>query len=658
MKNSTYWKGRFEQLEQAAHQEGVGFYQSTESQYYQAQRTIEGQISAWYQRFAANNQISMDEARKLLTTKELSEFKWDVQEYIKYGEQNALDAVWMKQLENASARYHISRLEALKYQTQQSMEALFGNQMDGLDNLVKQIYSDGYYHTAFEIQKGFGVGWNVASIDQNRLEKIISKSWAADGKNFSDRIWQNKTKLTNELHTELTQMCMLGKAPDMAIKNIAKNMNTSKVNAGRLVMTESAYFASASQKDAFNELDVEQFEIVATLDSHTSAICQEMDGKVYEMKDYEPGVTAPPFHVWCRSTTVPYFDDEFNVGERAARGEDGKTYYVPDSMKYSDWKKSMVDGDTDGLQEADATAIMKGKQDEVQALKKTIMEKHDGILTDTQRTELDQILSQHDSRELTMYDRLAERVGSNNYHYKKGGAAYYPSRQRVLMDMDSHQWEKAVGNGRTGAWKTKFHEEFHQLDHILSQTPFATLPDGTISPYKNIYTHFTSSNTVIGQRMIESIDADVLSAINSAVDWRNQDRIGLGLDPIFKHLKGLERISGDAGESLLYYLKAKYNTPKLRAQIDMFTDAVGLTTKNRIAPHGNGFWGHDASYNKDRSKDGATSETWATFGSLFFSADDETKAVVKALMPKTWETYESVLNEVLDYTMTNGLEYK
>ncbi|MEG2569682.1 MAG: hypothetical protein RSA84_26075, partial [Acinetobacter sp.] len=188
--------------------------------------------------------------------------------------------------------------------------------------------------------------------------------------------------------------------------------------------------------------------------------------------------------------------------------------------------------------------------------------------------------------------------------------------------------------------------------------PFATLPDGTISPYKNIYTHFTSSNTVIGRRMIDSIDADVLSAINSAVDWRNQDRIGMGLDPVFKHLKGLERISGDAGESLLYYLKAKYNTPKLRAQIDMFTDAVGLTTKNRIAPHGNGFWGHDAAYNKDRAKDGAASETWATFGSLFFSADDETKQIVKGLMPRTWETYESVLNEVIDYAMTNGLEYK
>lgn len=341
-KNSVYWKSRFELLEQAANQEGSKLYQFIEHQYMKAQKEIDNQIQAWCQRFATNNQISMEDARKLLTSKELKELKWDVQDYIRYGEENALNRVWMKQLENASTRYHISRLEALKLQTQQSMEVLFGNQIDGIDSLMKQIYSDGYYHTAFEIQKGFGVGWNVPAIDQRKLQKVISKPWAADGKNFSDRIWQNKTKLTNELHNELTRMCILGESPDKAIKNIAKRMNVSAANAGKLIMTESAYFASAAQKDSFNNLDVERFEVVETLDSHTCPICGELDGKVFDMKDFEPGVTAPPFHPWCRGCTVPHFDDEFSIGERAARGHDGKTYYVPDSMKYPEWKKSFV----------------------------------------------------------------------------------------------------------------------------------------------------------------------------------------------------------------------------------------------------------------------------------------------------------------------------
>ena len=343
MKNSDYWKQRFGQLEAAQNQKGAAAYQEMENIYRQAQKEIEGKINTWYQRFAANNGVSMAEARKMLSGKALKEFQWDVNDYIKYGKENGINNKWMKELENASAKFHITRLEALKLQTQQSLEVLFGNQLDTIDFTMKRIYLDGYYHTAYELQKGFGIGWDIAGVDQKQIEKVIRKPWTVDGKNFSERIWNNKEKLISEVHKELTQNIILGQDPQKAIDAIAKKMNTSKYNAGRLVMTEEAYFSSAAQKDCFDNLDVEKYEIVATLDSHTSDICREMDGKVFPMKDFEAGVTAPPFHVYCRSTTVPYFDENFEqVGERAARGEDGKTYYVPENMTYKEWEKRFI----------------------------------------------------------------------------------------------------------------------------------------------------------------------------------------------------------------------------------------------------------------------------------------------------------------------------
>ena len=51
----------------------------------------------------ANNGVSMAEARKLLNNKELEEFRWDVDDYIRYGQENAVNQQWMKQLENASS---------------------------------------------------------------------------------------------------------------------------------------------------------------------------------------------------------------------------------------------------------------------------------------------------------------------------------------------------------------------------------------------------------------------------------------------------------------------------------------------------------------------------------------------------------------------------
>lgn len=376
-RNADYWAERFKLIEQAEHNRGAAAVSDIEKQYREAQRQLEAKLDAWYRRFADNNQVSMTEAKKMLAGRDLKEFKWDVHEYIRYGEENAINQTWVKELENASARVHISRLEAMKIQMQQQCEVLFGNQLDTIDHAMRDVYLDGFYRTAYEVQKGIGFGWDFGTLDQKRIDKIINKPWAADGRNFSDRVWSNKQKLVQELNTTLTQNIALGQDPQKAIDVMAKRLNVSKNTAGRLVMTEQAAFCSAAQHDCFKDLDVEEYEIVATLDSHTSEICQEMDGKHFKMSEWETGTTAPPFHVWCRSTTVPYFDDDFGVpGERAARGADGKTYYVPADTTYKEWSKAFVDGDKSGLQPAPEPDTVKDTpktfKDKIQAVKDKI----------------------------------------------------------------------------------------------------------------------------------------------------------------------------------------------------------------------------------------------------------------------------------------------
>ena len=341
MKHKDYWRKRFEQLEEAQNNKSIKDYLELEKQYKLAMSNIERDILIWYNRFTENEGISLLEAKKLLNTRELEEFKWSVEEYIKYGKENAINQKWMKELENASARVHITRLEALKLQIQQQVEVLYGNELDGIDKLMRDIYTSGYYHTAFNVQQGVNVGWSLMSLDTNRINKVISKPWTSDGLNFSERIWgKHRPALVNELLTKLTQSIIRGENPKKLVNDFAKRFKVSKSQAKNLIMTESAFFASASRKDCFNDLDVEKYEIIATLDLRTSNICRELDGKIFDMKDYQVGITAPPFHCRCRTTTAPWFEDE--EGYRAARGEDGKTYYVPSSMKYNEWYEKYV----------------------------------------------------------------------------------------------------------------------------------------------------------------------------------------------------------------------------------------------------------------------------------------------------------------------------
>ncbi len=343
MKNDAYWKERMQIMEQTRYDGDVQTYHEIERIYDRAIAETEKEIRAWYNRFAENNGITLADANKLLTDKELAELKWDVNEYINRGRENAIDSRWKKELENASARYHISRLESIKLQIQQRAESVMGSEQDLLDKHVREIYSDTYYHTAYEIQRGTGVGWQLERLDDRRIDAVIKKPWAVDGSNFSERIWNQRDKLVNTLHQELTQSIIRGEDPERAIAALTKMMGNSKSNARRLIMTESAAFASRSQQDCYNDLDVEKYKIVATLDNVTCDICGGLDGKVFKMSEYAVGSTAPPFHPNCRTVTVPYFEDDKNA-VRAARGADGKTYTIPADTKYKEWKKAMVDG--------------------------------------------------------------------------------------------------------------------------------------------------------------------------------------------------------------------------------------------------------------------------------------------------------------------------
>ncbi len=342
MKSSEYWKLRFQALEEESYQKGEACRKDIQEQFRIAANHITREIEHWYQRLADNNNISLVAAKQLLKQNELKEFQWSVKQYIKAGKENAIDQRWMKQLENASARYHISHLEAMKLQMQQHCESLCTTYQNNVTDFLKESYQDTFYRTAYEIQKGTGIGSNFTKLDQRKIDAVLSKPWAADGSNFSNRIWKNKEKLVKELHTELSQSLIRGESPDKAIKHLTEKMEVSEKQVKRLVLTELAAIRSKSRLDSYKALDVEQYQIIAIIDSKTSELCQELNRKVFLLKDYEVGITAPPFHVCCRSDIIPYYGDDKDSNKEVTRKNNSAKKAISKDMDYKEWKKSFV----------------------------------------------------------------------------------------------------------------------------------------------------------------------------------------------------------------------------------------------------------------------------------------------------------------------------
>lgn len=336
--SNNYWTKRFEEEEKQRNISNKAYAKEIEKQYKIAENKIKSDIEKWYIRIADNNQISLADAKKLLTKDELKEFKWTLAEYT----QKAKSGAWKKELENASARVHIKRLEALQLQVQNSIETLRNKENEMLEDYLIKNYEDTYYHSLYEISKGFNLKTSFATLDRNKINQVIGKPWLKDGKTFSDRIWQDKEQLINTLRTKITQSFITGSTLDEAVEDISKFVSDKIKNkeyvARRLLETESAAYASKAQIEAFKSTDVEKYEIVATLDLHTSEICQEMDGKVFNISDQEIGVTVPPFHSHCRTVIAPYFDDE---PTRASRDENGE-YKEVKYMNYKEWKDQYI----------------------------------------------------------------------------------------------------------------------------------------------------------------------------------------------------------------------------------------------------------------------------------------------------------------------------
>ncbi|MBR3697593.1 MAG: minor capsid protein [Clostridia bacterium] len=415
MNNSDYWIKRAEELKKAEIINESKYVEQLKKEYERAVFEIQKETRNWLARFAVNNQISLNEAKKWLNANELKELKWNVKEYIKHGEENGIDLKWKKELENASSKFHISRLESLQLEIQNEIEKLSSKEQINTENFIIDTYKNTYYKQAYELQKGHNVAFQVASLDTSSIKKVISRPWTADSYTFSDRIWKNKNLLLDTLQKELTQSIIRGKAPDEMIEKISKVMGVNKNKAATLVMTESAFFSSVARKECFKDLGVEQYEIVATLDSHTSDICRELDGKVFKMSEYKEGTTAPPFHVRCRSTTAPYFNDEFEFGERAARNENGKTYYVPSNITYEEWKAKYVDNSeksdimTPNYIRMNITNTFNPKN-EVEAINSAIMEMPKNVQEDLRNTTIEifskgQIIRNGKEINVSFYDR-------------------------------------------------------------------------------------------------------------------------------------------------------------------------------------------------------------------------------------------------------------
>ena len=140
---------------------------------------------------------------------------------------------------------------------------------------------------------------------QNAAEKVLESIWCSDGKHWSDRIWSNKNKLQDRIEKGLMDCISRGVSKDELVKTLMDDFGKGFSDADRIARTELCYVQNQSAKDRYEAAGIKKYQYLAEIDSRTSNICKELNGKEFNFTDSSVGVNMPPMHTNCRSTIIP-----------------------------------------------------------------------------------------------------------------------------------------------------------------------------------------------------------------------------------------------------------------------------------------------------------------------------------------------------------------
>ena len=326
----SYWEKRQELTYLAGEKKVSAYYRGLQKAFEQAKKEIQSVINDFYMWYAKENKVTYAEAQKQLSRMELGE----LQEFIdlvneSLGEYNL-------KLTNMSIKARITRYQALEKQIDAILQRLYALEYEYKGKeLLKEVYTDAYYRTWFNIDQYYGFHQEFARVNPRTINELIK--YPFNGANFSDRIWKQKDHMLQVLTEDITTMLVQGRNPQTLARDFARRFNTKEYEAYRLLHTEGSFIMEQASQEAYKEDGVERYEWLATLDIKTCKYCQALDGKTFEVGKGVVGVSMPPLHAFDRCTTIPIYDDEYEQETRMARDSKGKSYTVPATLKYPEW---------------------------------------------------------------------------------------------------------------------------------------------------------------------------------------------------------------------------------------------------------------------------------------------------------------------------------
>ena len=195
--------------------------------------------------------------------------------------------------------YKLDSYWKLQGQMRQELQRLGDRQIAVMSKIFEENYFEIYYSFAWDSQDAF------STLDTNAVKQLINQIWVADGKSWSQRIWDNTSLLMETLNEGLLDCVASGKPVGTLKRTLMERFNVSYGRADALARTELAHIQTEAAKKRYEDYGIGMVEIWADKDERRCDVC----GKLHQTK-YPVGAAVPiPAHPRCRCCIVPVVED-------------------------------------------------------------------------------------------------------------------------------------------------------------------------------------------------------------------------------------------------------------------------------------------------------------------------------------------------------------
>ena len=301
-KIDEYWTERALQQEQNAQIVADRYMAQIGQSLADYKHQLVSEIEKFYARYAVDNKMTHAEAKQYLTDKERREFKHVTLE--RFREMALNPDTPTPLLDALSYRHRISRKEALLAEIERLTAELYGKPEgihDKVTEALSDVYIKGKIHQAKNLAHFGIIEKPILGVDA--VKHKMASNWS--GKTFSTNVWGHDAAVYKSISDTINKGLTGGWSIDRMARALSERTGVAYHRADTLVRTETTFYNNLATLDTIKELGGDHYEIVAVLDSRTSEICRLENHEVHSVKEYEPGRTAPPFHVRCRSTIRP-----------------------------------------------------------------------------------------------------------------------------------------------------------------------------------------------------------------------------------------------------------------------------------------------------------------------------------------------------------------